>query len=474
VIPRSELRRLALASLPGTALLLLDADLRVAAAAGAVEECYGCEPEDLLGLHFEGLLAPHSARAGVRGAQLAFDGETRILRVGPRSLPDRVLELRTAPLIDDAGAVAGVVAASRDVTAEPAAALEVERRYQLLVEESTDLVTRQAPDGTCLWVSDSVRQILGRRPSELAGRATEEIIHPADRTALRALLTSLADGGEDVRHTYRLRHRDGRWVWLEMSLRAVREPATATVTEIIGVGRDVTARVEAERALERSNADLGRFATVASHDLAEPLVLIRSAADLLQQEAGDRLTAADRHSLEVISRNARKLQGLVDTLLSYAAVDHTRVEHQPVDMARVVDGALALLEARVTATGAVVRRGPLAQVMGDPRLLGVLVQNLLSNAMKFCDGTPHIVVSCSQVPGGWLLAVADDGIGIPDEQLRRIFGMFERVEGSRYPGHGLGLATAQRIAELHGGTIGVRSQVGAGSTFEVVLPAAPA
>jgi PAS domain S-box-containing protein len=477
VIPRSELRRLALASLPGTALLLLDEDLRITAAAGAVEESHGCEAEQLLGLHIDELLAPQSARAGVRGAQLALEGQTRILRVRPRTSPERVLELKTAPLLDDDGDVAGVLAASRDVTTERAAEAtlrDFERRYHLLVEDSTDLISRQDPDGTCLWVSRSVQQLLGRRPSELTGRAFDELVHPSDRRALRALLTGLADGGEDVRHTYRLHHRDGRWLWLETVLRAVRDPDTAAVSEIIGVGRDVTARVEAERALERSNADLGQFATVASHDLAEPLLLMRSAADLLLEEAGERLDEEDRHRLDVIARNARKMQALIDTLLSYAAVDRTIVIHEPVDMVRVVDDALALLDARIAATGAVVRRGPLAPVTGDARLLGVLLQNLLSNAMKFCDAPPRIDISCEPAPGGWLLAVADNGIGIPAAQLRRIFGMFERLDRSRYPGLGLGLATAQRIAEIHGGHISVTSQVGDGSTFEVVLPSQPA
>lgn len=473
VIPRSVLRRLALASLPGTALLLLDAQLHVSAAAGAVEESYGCEPEELLGLHLEELLAPQSARAGVRSAQLALDGETRILRVRRRSMPDRVLELKIAPLLDDDGGVAGAIVASHDVTDEPAAPPDVERRYRLLVEQSTDLVSRRAPDGTCLWVSDSVQQILGRQPSELAGPAGDELVHPADRSALRALLASLADGGEDARHTYRLRHRDGRWLWLDTALRAVRDPDTATVTEIIGVGRDVTARAEAERALERSNADLGRFATVASHDLAEPLALMRSAADLLREEAGERLTAADRDRLDVIARNAKRMQELIDTLLSYAAVDRATPGHDRVDTTQVVDDTLALLDSRIAATGAVVRRGPLAPVAGDARLLGVLVQNLLSNAMKFCDGPPLIDISCEPTADGWLLAVTDNGIGIPAARLRGIFEMFERVEQRRYPGLGLGLATAQRIAEIHGGSISATSEVGVGSTFEVRLPARP-
>jgi signal transduction histidine kinase len=93
--------------------------------------------------------------------------------------------------------------------------------------------------------------------------------------------------------------------------------------------------------------------------------------------------------------------------------------------------------------------------------------------MKFCDGTPLVDISCEPATGGWRLVVADNGIGIPAAQLQRIFVMFERLDRSRYPGLGLGLATAQRIAEIHGGAITVTSQVGVGTTFEVALPATP-
>jgi PAS domain S-box-containing protein len=476
VIQPSELRRFELASLPDVALLLLDERLRVTGCAGAVREAHGHEPEELLGRPLEELLAPQSARAGVRSARLALDGRTEVLSVRSGSSPDRVLELKTAPLLDADDDVVGVIVAARDVSAErsaQAALRDLERRHRLLVEDSTDLVSRSAPDGTYRWVSPSVLRILGRRPSELVGHAADELAHPSDRTGLRAQLTSLADGTDDLRHTYRVRHHDGRWLWLDTALRAVRDPDTGAIAEIVCAGRDVTDRVEAERALQRSNADLGRFAAVASHDLAEPLVLMRSSAELLQEEAGDRLTDADRHRLDVIARNARKMQSLIDTLLSYAAVDRATVGQEPVDMERVVDDTLALLDARIAATGAVVRRGRLEAVAGDARLLGLLLQNLLSNAMKFCDGQPLIDVSCEPAGGGRRLVVADNGVGIPAAQLRRIFVMFERLDRSRYPGLGLGLATAQRIAELHGGTIAVTSEAGAGSRFEVTLPAPP-
>jgi PAS domain S-box-containing protein len=361
VIQSAELRRLAQASLPDVALLLLDERLRIAGCAGAVRETHGREADELLGRPFEELLAPQSSRAGMHGARRALDGETKVLSVRPRSSPDRVLELKTAPLLD--ADVTGVIVAARDVTAERSAQValaDIERRYRRLAEESTEL--------------------------------------------------------------------------------------------------------------RRSNADLGRFAAVASHDLAEPLLLMRSSAEMLQEDAGDRLSDADRHRLDVIARNARKMQALIDALLSYAAVDRVAVGDEPVDMARVVDDTLTLLDARIAATGAIVRRGRLDPVAGDARLLGLLLQNLVSNAMKFCDGPPLIDISSERAPDGWRLVVADNGIGIPTAQLHRIFVMFERLDRRRYPGLGLGLATAQRIAEIHGGTMTVTSEEGVGSRFEVALP----
>lgn len=472
IVPRSQLGRLALASLPGVAVLLLDPRLRITACVGSVLESYGSEPAALVGKGLDEVLTPASYRRNANAFRLALDGQTRVFDAHLQWSAALTVELKTAPLLGARGDVLGVTAVSRDVSTERAAQATLrdsERHYRLLVEESTDLISRLTPDGTYLWVSPSVEQLFGRLPSELIGRSLDEFLHPDDRDSLTALMARLADTDEDLRPTYRFRHRDGRWFWIETVLRAIRDPRTHEILEIVGAGRDVTERVMAEIALERSNADLGHFAAIASHDLSEPLLLIRAYADVLEHEARDRLTGEEREHLEVISRSARKMQALIDTLLSYAAVDRTTAGLDLVDMAQVVDDTLATLEARVTATGAVVTRGPLVPVPGDVRLLGVLVQNLLGNAMKFCDRPPLIQISCQPAPDGWHLVVADNGIGLAPKDLRRVFRMFERVDSVRYPGFGLGLATSYRIAETHGGSIAVESQVGVGSTFTVLL-----
>lgn len=472
-IPRSELGRLALASLPGVAVVLFDGALRATACAGSVRDSYGLPPDDIVGLRLEDLLAEDSLPHAARGLRLALGGRGTVLDVRTRRPEPHVLELKATPLLDDDGAILGAVAVSRDVTAERAAQdslRESERRYRLLVEASTDLICRLAPDGTFLWVSPAVERLLGRGPAELVGRSACDVAHPDDRAAVRALLQRAADGLDEQRQTYRMAHRDGRWPWVEMALRAIRDPVSGSIVELVGTGRDVSDRVRAEDALARGSADLGHFASLASHDLAEPLVLVRGYADLLRDEAGPRLTASDRRRLDVIARSVRRMQSLVGTLLSYATVDRSTAGDEQVDVAHLLDEALALLEARIAATGAEIRRGPLAPVRGDARLLGLLLQNLISNAMKFCERRPVVEVSCVERPAGWELVVTDNGVGIAPQDVARIFGLFVRVDAARFPGLGLGLATAWRIAELHGGAIAVESTPGVGSTFRVSLP----
>ena len=344
------------------------------------------------------------------------------------------------------------------------------RHLRHVAGQVPDVLSRHAPDGTYLWVSPSVRRVLGRRAPEFTGRTAAALAHPDDQASLPALPADLEHAGGEVRQTCRMRHADGRWLWIETVLRAVRDPQTSAIAWIAGSGRDVTPGMTRVQALERSNAELTRAATVVAHDLREPLVLLRGYAHVVGTDAADRLTDADRHRLEVIARNAARLQARVDALLAHAAVERTSAASDDVDMAVVVDEAIDLLAEQIAGSGAQIRRGPLVHVRGDAALLGALVQNLLANAVRFADGrTPIVDVSCEPAGSGWELVVADNGIGIAPDRRERIFAMFERGADERYAGLGVGLATALRIAELHGGTIAVRSQVGAGSVFTVTI-----
>ena len=474
-VARPELRRLAMESMPGLAVLLLDRSLQISSCGGAVEDCFGLAPDDLLGRALDDLLAPESYCRFAHAFSLAFECRTETFEVVVQQPDGPILEVNTAPVLADHGEVAGVIVVSRDVTSDRAATARLrysERHFRLLVERSADVIWRLTPEGTCLWVSPSVETLLGWPVHDLPGRRLSAFLHEDDQATLRALLEAVKVSGEVMRHTHRVMRRDGHWLWVETVLRTVRYQRTGSTKEIVATSRDMTAHVTAQDALRRRNAELVQLAAGVSHELLEPLLLIRGYADQLSASAADRLTAEDRHQLGVISRNASRMQALVDAMLSHTTRDRAVVRREQISTAQLLDDVLDLLEGPASASGAIVRRGPLAPVVGDPALLSVLLRNLLANAMsRGGDNPPVIDVSCVGVPGGWSLVVADQGIGIAPKDARRIFRMFERAGETGSPGLGIGLANVRRIAELHGGSVTVESELGRGATFTVRLSA---
>jgi light-regulated signal transduction histidine kinase (bacteriophytochrome) len=240
------------------------------------------------------------------------------------------------------------------------------------------------------------------------------------------------------------------------------------------LGERETALRRSRAELERSNRDLERFASAASHDLQEPLRMIASYVRLLREDLAGRLDEEAERCMGFIEDGARRLKGMIDGLLAYSRVSTWHPEPEPVDLEEVLEEcrhrlAIAIAESRATVTA-----DPLPVVMGSRAQLVQLLQNLLANAVKFHgDRPPSVHVSARPSGDRWIVSVRDDGIGIPPEAHERILEMFERLHtGKEYPGTGIGLAICQRIAELHGGRIWVDSEPGRGSTFHVSLPAA--
>ena len=219
--------------------------------------------------------------------------------------------------------------------------------------------------------------------------------------------------------------------------------------------------------LERSNEELQRFATVASHDLREPLRVVSGFADLLARRHGDELGPEGNRFVEAITTGVGRMDEMISDLLSYARAGRIDQPLEPVDANVVVADALAGLQRAIDDSGAQVEVEPLPMVNGNAASLRQLFQNLVANGIKFVeDGSPRIRIWAAEVPEGWRFSVRDNGIGIEPEQAERIFGMFTRLHGGeRYPGTGVGLAVCQRIVDVHGGRIWVESAPGGGSQF---------
>lgn len=246
------------------------------------------------------------------------------------------------------------------------------------------------------------------------------------------------------------------------------------VLEQIGTSDEGLRRANEE--LARSNAELERFAYVASHDLQEPLRIVTSFSELLEDSLGDGLEEEPRKFLHYVVSASRRMRAQLDALLDYSRVGTRGQDFEPTDCNMALDAALANLQIAIRDSGAEVSREDLPAVMGDLQQLTRVFQNLIGNALKFRRQgvVPWVRVACSARPDAWELSVADNGIGIERQNAERIFEVFQRLHHrSEYPGTGIGLAICRRIVQRHGGEIEVESIPGEGSTFRFTLPRAP-
>ncbi|MFI6508942.1 CHASE3 domain-containing protein [Streptosporangium sp. NPDC050855] len=234
--------------------------------------------------------------------------------------------------------------------------------------------------------------------------------------------------------------------------------------------------------LKRSNAELEQFAYVASHDLQEPLRKIASFCQMLQQRYASQLDERANTYIDFAVDGAKRMQVLINELLTFSRVGRITREPVEMDLNDVVDRALANLSAVVEESGAEVEVGDLPVIVGDRTQFVMLWQNLIGNSLKFRvpDRAPRVRIEAERVerePGGegeWRMTVTDNGIGISANFADKIFVIFQRLhQRDAYEGTGIGLALCRKIVEQHGGTIRLDTEHTGGARFIITLPAPP-
>ncbi len=408
----------------------------------------------------------------------------------------RYLETVADNLVSDP-VVRGVVLHSRDVTERRQARIELEKAIHrlttlisnfpdaaLLEDEHRRIVIANRAFADLVGFKGDTARMAGERMEDVVGAFRSGFLHDEiERTreivAGRRAVTGerYSAGGRIYERDYvpifhQSEYRGHLWLMRDVTARARAEAELAAL---------VSTQHEENSRLQELDAVKAELLSAVSHELRSPLTSIVSFTELLSEGLGRDAVSDQAEFLEIIGRNAKRLLRLVGDLLLLDRIDSAPApfsEMTLVDLPKVVSDAVLGISPQaadrsIALVSSAVAGPPLT---ADAGRLGQLVDNLLSNAVKFTPPDGRVEVRTQPTEVGWLIAVTDNGIGIPSKEQELLFARFFRATNARAkgtPGSGLGLSVAKAIVELHGGTISVASQEGSGTTFTVTLPRVP-
>jgi len=467
------------------AIVVIDSSGKIILVNRQTERLFGYARADMLGAQLE-MLVPEQYRQGHAQFRDAYFLEPKVREMGAglelsgrkQDGTEFPIEISLSPLDTERGLFAA--AAIRDATHRRKA----QRQFRNLLEAAPDAMVIIDSSGDIALVNAQAVGMFGFAREEMIGQKVEMLIpehlrgsHSGHRDRyfespkVREMGAGLELSG---------RRKDGSEFPIEISLSPLETDDGMFATAAV---RDITDRkfaqrklTEYARTLEASNVQLEQFAYIASHDLQAPLRNIVGFNELLRRKLSAHAAADDLELFDIIDECARRMQALIDGLLALSRVNQTKVDWKPIPLQQIVDHACLQLQSTLSDAGATVTTDPLPTVEGDESLLTQLMQNLISNAIKFqpAGSKPQVHISAQEDElGRQVIQVRDNGIGIDPEQIQSIFTMFRRLHTTDdYAGTGIGLSICQKIVDLHGGQIRAESQPGEGTSFYLALPGA--
>jgi PAS domain S-box-containing protein len=453
------------------------------------EKQFGYRRDELVGQRVKNIIPEGFAeRLIADGTRSAADALAQQIGTGLELIGRRKdgsefpIEIMLSPLESAEGIL--VTAAIRDIsvrrTAETHLA-QMEGRYRGLLEAAPDAMVVVNVGGEIVLLNVQAEKQFGYRRDELVGQKVKNIIPEgfAERLVADALRSTEDALAQQIGTGIEIngRRKDGTDFPIEIMLSPLESADGILVTAAI---RDITTRKTAEahllhkmEELKRSNEELGNFAYIASHDLQEPLRMVASYTQLLSRRYKGQLDADADEFIAFAVDGASRMQRLIQDLLAYSRVGTKGNDLVDTSSEDALGQALLNLRGTIQESGALVTHDPLPTVLADETQLTQLFQNLVGNAIKYQkkNGVPRIHISAARNGGTqWTLSVKDNGLGIDPQYFEKIFGMFQRLhKREEFAGTGIGLAICKKIAERHGGSISVESELGQGSTFRFAL-----
>ena len=346
-----------------------------------------------------------------------------------------------------------------------------------IVESSEDAIVSFLLDGTVLSWNRGAQELFGYSVEMTMGKTLKHLIGPE----MENVIASLDRGASHRIHEISYIDPEGRSLYLSLRVSPILDD-DGKVGSGAAIFRDITALKQYEqellktsRRLELLNQELKQFTWVAAHDLREPVRNMATYARLLESDYLENLDEEGRQFLHYISRSSVKAMERLDAVLKYSELDQEELSTGAVDLNKVVTRVTKNLSASIEKSGARIEVKELPVVRADAGHMEEVFYHLLDNALKFkADEPPVIEIEASFEGGFWTISIADNGIGIAEENAARVFEMFQRLNGDSYPGEGLGLAIVKKIVELHQGVIRAEASPQGGTVFRFILEDCPA
>ncbi|ULT59115.1 PAS domain S-box protein [Neobacillus drentensis] len=339
-----------------------------------------------------------------------------------------------------------------------------EKKYRLLAEHSSDIIMLHKVDFTCLYSSPSVQTLLGYQPEEMIGKNPLEFIHPDDLIEIRK--QQICAQVEEIKLiTCRCRKKDGSFIWIESTVKALSDPETGEVKEIVTVTRDIEQRMETQDRLRKSEklAVVGQMAAAVAHEIRNPLTPIKGFMQLLNAEK-----EMNPVYLKIVLDELHRVEVIISEFLTMAKPHTEKLTNVCID--QLVEQVVQLLKPDANLTSKelhfYVERSNLS-IMGDPNSLTQVFLNIIQNALEATEKKGQVHIKVMPESTGVTIKINDNGCGIPRERLSKLG---EPFYSTKERGTGLGLMTCYRIVEAHQGRINIESQEGNGTTVSIWLP----